>query len=336
MADPLLVTGAAGFIGFHFARHLARSGARVVGVDNFAPFYDPALKEARLRELQSLPGLAFERLDLADEAATRDLFDRHRPRRVVHLAAQPGVRRSLSEPRPYITANVVAFLNVLEGCRAQGVDHLVYASSSSVYGANRKLPFSEEDSVDHPVNLYAATKKSNELMAHAYAHLYRLPATGLRFFTAYGPWGRPDMAVYAFTDAIAQGRPIEVAHGGLVRRDFTYVDDIVEGMARVLDRPARPAAEGGAGAQEAAPHRVYNIGSDQPVALNQLIAMIERSLGREAVRIDRPLPPGDMLETCADLTALRREIGFWPATPLAEGLERFVAWYRRYHGRPGA
>jgi UDP-glucuronate 4-epimerase len=328
MADTVLVTGAAGFIGFHVARHLARSGARVVGVDNLAPFYDPALKEARLRELQASPLAAFERVDLADEAATQNLFDRHRPRRVVHLAAQPGVRRSLTEPRPYITANIVAFLNVLEGCRHHGVDHLVYASSSSVYGANRRLPFAEGDRVDHPVNLYAATKASDELMAHAYAHLYGFPATGLRFFTAYGPWGRPDMAVYAFTHAIAQGRPIEVAHGGRVRRDFTYVDDIVEGLSRVLDRPATPDTDSGA------PHRVYNIGNDQPVELNRLIALIEAGLRRAATRIDRPLPPGDMLETCADITALRRDVGFAPATPLAEGVERFIAWYREYHGNP--
>ena len=326
MADPILVTGAAGFIGYHACRHLARNGARVVAVDNLAPFYDPALKEARLRELQALSSLVFERVDLADDAAARDLFNRHRPRRVVHLAAQPGVRRSLTEPRPYITANIVAFLNVLEGGRHHGIDHLVYASSSSVYGANRKLPFSEADNVDHPVNLYAATKKSNELMAHAYAHLYGLPATGLRFFTVYGPWGRPDMAVYAFTHAIAQGRPIEVAEGGRVRRDFTDVDDIVEGLSRVLDRPARPDPAGGA-----APHRVYNIGNDQPVELNVLIAMIEENLGRKAARFDRPLPPGDMLETRADISALRRDVGYAPRTPLAQGLGRFIAWYHEFH-----
>jgi UDP-glucuronate 4-epimerase len=257
------------------------------------------------------------------------------PKSVVHLAAQPGVRRSLTHPQPYIAANIVAFLNVLEACRNAAVAHLVYASSSSVYGANRKLPFSERDSVDHPVNLYAATKKSNELMAHAYAHLYGFPATGLRFFTVYGPWGRPDMAVYTFTDAIAQARPIEVADGGRVRRDFTYIDDITEALLRVLDRPARPDPAWSALAPDpatsAAPHRVYNIGNDNPVELNQLIALIEAGLGRRATRIDRPLPPGDVPETRADVSDLRRDVGFAPSTPLAEGVSRFIAWYRTYH-----
>jgi UDP-glucuronate 4-epimerase len=335
MPDPVLVTGAAGFIGFHVARRLLQDGARVVGADSFSPYYDVALKEARFRELEALPHFIPERIDLADEAATGDLFRRRRPRRVVHLAAQPGVRRSLSEPHAYVAANVVAFLNVLEGCRHGAVEHLVYASSSSVYGSNGKLPFSERDTVDHPVNLYAATKKSNELMAHAYAHLYGLPATGLRFFTVYGPWGRPDMAVYAFTRAIAEGRPIEVANGGRVWRDFTYVDDIVEGLARVLDRPAKPDPDWSAvrpdPATSAAPHRVYNIGNDSPVELNRLIALIEEGLGRSATRIERPLPPGDMLETRADVSDLRRDVGFAPSTPLEEGVRRFIAWYRRFH-----
>jgi UDP-glucuronate 4-epimerase len=294
-----------------------------------------ALKEARFAGLVGHEGFVPVRLDLADEDGTRDLFERHAPRRVVHLAAQPGVRLALREPRPYVIANVVAFLNILEGCRHGGIDHLVYASSSSVYGANRKLPFSEHDSTDHPVSLYAATKKADEAMAHSYAHLFGLPATGLRFFTVYGPWGRPDMAVYAFTHAIAQGRPIEVAAGGKVWRDFTYVDDIVEGVVRVLDRPAGPDPAWDAAAPDpataGAPHRIYNIGNDRPEELNELISYIEEALGRRAERIERPLPPGDVLETRADVTDLRRDVGFAPSTSLKEGIRRFVEWYRGYH-----
>lgn len=336
MPTPILVTGAAGFIGYHVAQHLLDRGDAVVGVDNLSPYYDPALKEARLARLQGRNGFAFERMDLADEAATRALFARHRPERVIHLAAQPGVRRALTDPHPYVSANVVAFLNVLEACRHGGVAHLAYASSSSVYGANRKLPFAETDPVDHPVSLYAATKKSNELMAHAYSHLFGLPATGLRFFTVYGPWGRPDMAVYTFTDAIARGRPIEVANAGRVWRDFTYIDDIVEGVVRAADRTAAPDPAFDplhpSPATSTAPHRVYNIGNDSPEELNQLIALIEEAVGRPAVRIETPLPPGDVLETRADVTDLRRDVGFAPATPLREGVARFVAWYREHHG----
>ena len=335
MSPPVLVTGAAGFIGFHVARRLLESGVRVVGADSFTPYYDPGLKEARFAELAAHKGFAGARVDLADEAAARALFSEHRPQRVVHLAAQPGVRRALTDPHPYVAANVVGFLNILEGCRHGAVEHLVYASSSSVYGANRKLPFSERDRVDHPISLYAATKKADELMAHAYAHLFGLPATGLRFFTVYGPWGRPDMAVYAFTHAIAEGRPIEVANGGKVWRDFTYVDDVVEGVVRVLERaPTSDAAwnaESPDPATSAAPHRVYNIGNDRPEELNQLVALIEAALCRTAKRIDRPLPPGDVLETRADITDLRNAIGFAPATPLQEGIRRFVEWYRGYH-----
>jgi UDP-glucuronate 4-epimerase len=336
MTASILVTGAAGFVGYHTARRLLEDGHEVVGVDSLTPYYDVGLKEARLAALRPRNGFFFERLDLADEAAARDLFERHRPRRVVHLAAQPGVRRALTEPMPYVSSNVVAFLNVLEGARHTGAEHLVYASSSSVYGANRKLPFSEHDGTDHPVSLYAATKKSNEMMAHAYAHLFGLRATGLRFFTVYGPFGRPDMAVYAFTDAIARGRKIEVANAGKVRRDFTYVDDIVEGLVRVLDRPAAPdpawAAQEPDPATSAAPHRIYNIGNDRPEELNDLIRFIEEALGRKADRIDCALPPGDVLETRADLTDLRRDTGFAPSTPLKEGVARFVAWYRTFHG----
>jgi UDP-glucuronate 4-epimerase len=335
MTAPILVTGAAGFIGYHTAKRLLDDGHAVVGVDNLTPYYDVALKEARLAELTPRNGFGFERIDLADEVATRDLFARYRPGRVVHLAAQPGVRRALTEPMPYATANVVGFLNILEGCRHGGIEHLVYASSSSVYGANRKLPFSEHDAADHPISLYAATKKSNEMMAHAYAHLFGLAATGLRFFTVYGPWGRPDMAVYAFTDAIARGRPIEVVNAGKVWRDFTYVDDIVEGIVRVLDRPAAadPAwnAEDPDPATSGTSHRVYNIGNDRPEELNALIGYIEEALGRTAERVERPLPPGDVLETRADLTDLRQDTGFAPTTSLRDGVQRFVAWYRSFH-----
>ncbi|MFL5058299.1 MAG: NAD-dependent epimerase/dehydratase family protein, partial [Microvirga sp.] len=300
---PTLVTGAAGFIGFAVARRLLELGRPVVGVDNFAPYYDRALKEARLRVLEAQPLFRFERLDLADSDAGNRLFGTHRPALVIHLAAEPGVRYSLENPRAYIDANLVAFANLLESCRHGAVKHLTYASSSSVYGLNRKMPFSVHDNVDHPVSLYAATKKANELMAHSYSHLFGLPATGLRFFTVYGPWGRPDMAVYAFTDAIATGRPIEVSNAGRVWRDFTYVDDIVEGLARLIQRPPDADSDWNARdrvpdpATSLAPHRVYNIGNDNPEELNHLIAVIEDAVGRKAVRIERLLPPGDVLET---------------------------------------
>lgn len=336
MHAPILVTGAAGFIGFHVARRLLNAGHEVAGIDSFSPYYDPALKEARFAELARFARFAPERLDLADPDAVRDLFARCRPSRVVHLAAQPGVRRALDEPHAYMTANVVAFLHVLEGCRHGRVEHLVYASSSSVYGQNASLPFREGDNVDHPISLYAATKKSNELMAHSYSHLFGLAATGLRFFTVYGPFGRPDMAVYAFTHAIAGGRPIEVVHGGRVRRDFTYIDDVIEGVVRILDRPARPDPAWDATAPDpatsSAPHRIYNIGNDRPEELNRLIALIEDALGRRAARIERPLPPGDVIETRADISALRRAVGFAPSIPIEEGVGRFVEWYRDYHG----
>lgn len=334
MSAPILLTGAAGFIGFHTAERLLDRGETVIGLDCFSPYYDVALKEARFARLVGREGFIPARLDLCDGPALRDLFAAHAPRRVVHLAAQPGVRKALTDPDPYVQANIVAFLNVLEACRHGGVEHLVYASSSSVYGANRKLPFAEGDPVDHPVSLYAATKKANELMAHSYAHLFGLASTGLRFFTVYGPWGRPDMAVYTFTDAIAKGKPIQVANAGEVWRDFTYIDDIVEGVVRVLDRRAAPNPDfdplhpDPATAQ--APHRVYNIGNDHPEELNRLIAIIEAELGAKADRTDVPLPPGDVLETRADVTALRRDVGFAPRTSLEDGVARFVAWYRAY------
>lgn len=338
MTGLVLVTGAAGFIGYHVAHRLLAEGRPVVGVDNLSPYYDVRLKEARLARLEAHPGFTFTRLDLADGAATAELFRRHRPASVVHLAAQPGVRRALTEPEPYVAANVAGFLSVLEGCRHGGVGHLVYASSSSVYGANRKLPFAERDGADHPLSLYAATKRANELMAHSYSGLFSLPATGLRFFTVYGPWGRPDMAVYTFTDAIAQGRPIEVADDGRVLRDFTYIDDVVEAVVRLVDRPASADPAWDAvrpdPATSAAPHRLYNIGNDAPATLNRLIGRIEAVLGRTARRIPIPLPPGDVFETRADVGDLRRDVGFAPTTTLEEGVGRFVDWYRAYEARP--
>jgi UDP-glucuronate 4-epimerase len=334
MSAPILVTGAAGFIGFHVVQRLMAEGHRVVGVDSFTPYYDVALKEARFARLTPHNAFTGERVDLSDAPATRDLFARHRFERVVHLAAQPGVR--FVDPQPYAASNLMGFMNMLEACRHGGIRHLVYASSSSVYGANGKLPFSEHDAADHPISLYAATKKANEMMAHSYAHLFGLPATGLRFFTVYGPWGRPDMAVYKFTHAIAQGREIQVANGGRVWRDFTYVDDIVEGIVRLVDRAPSPDPAWNPQAPDPAvspaPHRVYNIGNDSPEEVNRLIALIEGALGRKANRIDVPLPPGDVLETRADVSDLRRDVGFAPETSLEDGIGRFVAWYRGYHG----
>ena len=322
----VLVTGAAGFIGMHVARALLDAGAQVTGADSFDPYYDVALKEARAGELRPHPCFTLERVDLADAAACAALFAR-RFDAVVHLAAQPGVRYSLVNPDAYLRNNVVAFGHVLEGCRHGGVGHLVYASSSSVYGANHVLPFSEDQPVDHPVSLYAATKKANELMAHSYSHLFRLPATGLRFFTVYGPWGRPDQAPMLFTKAILEGRPIDVFNGGRMQRDFTYVDDIVEGVVRVLARPPQPDADG-------APCVVYNIGNHEAVELDTFIATLERLLGRRALRNDRPMQPGDVRATYASIDRLRQATGFAPHTPLAEGLARFVAWYRERYGTP--
>jgi UDP-glucuronate 4-epimerase len=330
-----LVTGAAGFIGFHVARHLMRLGRPAVGADNLNPYYDVALKAARLRILEAEPLFAFEQIDLAERATVVGLFERHRPTRVIHLAAQPGVRHSLEAPHAYIDANIVAFMNLLEACRHGGVEHLTYASSSSVYGLNETMPFSVHHNVDHPLSLYAATKKANELMAHSYSHLFALPTTGLRFFTVYGPWGRPDMAVYAFTDAIARGRPIKVYNHGRSLRDFTFIDDIAGGVVAASDRPAAPNPAWTGTAPDPgtsrAPFRIYNIGNNAPVALDTLITLIEDALVRKAEKIMLEAEPGDMPATCAEVDDLMREVGFRPSTPLAEGIARFVAWYRDYH-----
>ena len=333
-ARPVLITGAAGFVGFHLAEKLLRAGIPVVGVDNLNPYYDPALKEARLDLLRQHPGFHFHRLDLAERGALEPLFRAHGFRHVVNLAAQAGVRYSLENPHAYVDANVTGFLNLLEACRHGGVEHLVYASSSSVYGGNTKLPFSVHDSVDHPVSLYAATKKANELMAHTYSHLYGIPATGLRFFTVYGPWGRPDMAIFIFTRAILEGRPIRVFNEGRMERDFTYIDDIVEGVARLIPMAPAPDPEFDTTrpdpARSWAPHRIYNIGRSNPEKLMDMIAVLEELLGRTAEKELLPMQPGDVPATYADVADLEDAVGFRPRVPLREGLGRFVAWYRDY------
>ena len=332
---PVLVTGAAGFIGFFLAEKLLRAGLKVVGIDNLNPYYDPKLKQARLDLLSQYPGFAFEKLDLADRAGLSALFDRHGFRHVVNLAAQAGVRHSIENPHAYLEANLTGFLNILEECRRARVAHLVYASSSSVYGGNRKLPFSVHDSVDHPVSFYAATKKAGELMAHSYSHLYGVPATGLRFFTVYGPWGRPDMAIFIFTRALLAGEPIKVFNHGEMERDFTYVDDIVEGVARLL--PMAPAPDPDFDTLNPdpgtswAPHRIFNIGNSRPEKLMEMIAILEELTGREAVKEFVDMQPGDVPATYADVADLEKAVGFRPATPLREGLSRFVNWYRDYY-----
>lgn len=331
----ILVTGAAGFIGYHVAQRLLGRGDEVVGVDNLNDYYDVSLKEARLARLQAHPGFKFVKLDIADREGMERLFEEFDPERVVHLAAQAGVRYSLTHPHVYIHSNIVGFLNVLEGCRHKRVRHFVFASSSSVYGANTRMPFSVHDSVDHPVSLYAATKKSNELMAHSYAHLYGLPCTGLRFFSVYGPWSRPDMAMFLFTRAILEGRPIEVFNYGQHRRDFTYIDDIVEGVARVLDRiPERDPLWGANGLDPAtspAPYRLYNLGSGQPVDLMRVIELLEAALGRKAQKNMLDIQPGDVPETYADVHDTMCDVGFSPKVSVEEGVARFVAWYREFY-----
>ncbi|MBP7867059.1 MAG: NAD-dependent epimerase [Acidobacteria bacterium] len=334
----ILVTGAAGFIGYHLSDRLLGEGHEVTGLDNLNDYYDVNLKTARLARLEGRPGFRFARLDLADRAGMDALFAGLRPERVVHLAAQAGVRYSLTHPHAYVESNLTGFLNVLEGCRHHGVEHLVYASSSSVYGANTLMPFSVHHNVDHPVSLYAATKKSNELMAHAYSHLYGIPVTGLRFFTVYGPWGRPDMALFLFTRAILEGRPIDVFNRGEMERDFTYIDDIVEGVARVTFRlpggdPGWTGDRPDPGTSRA-PYRLYNIGNNQPVRLMRLIEVLEHALGRTAEKRFLPMQPGDVPATWADVDDLARDAGFRPHTPVEEGIARFVAWYREYYHIP--
>ena len=337
----VLVTGAAGFIGFHLSTRLLERGTAVVGFDNLNPYYDPALKRARLQRLQETASrtdtpFTLIQADLEDGQAVRRAFAEHRPEKVVNLAAQAGVRYSIENPSAYIQANLVGFGHILEGCRHHDVQHLVYASSSSVYGGNTRLPFSEHRGVDHPVSLYAASKKANELMAHTYCHLYGLTATGLRFFTVYGPWGRPDMALFLFTRAMLAGEPIQVFNNGQMVRDFTYIDDIVEGLLRVLDRPAEPDPAFDTAEPDPAcswaPHRVFNIGNSNPTPLMDYIEAIEAALGITAEKQFLPMQPGDVPATAADTTALEAWTGFKPNTPVREGVARFVAWYRDYHG----
>ena len=332
----VLLTGAAGFIGMHTTQRLLARGDEVVGIDNLNDYYDVRLKEARLARLTPHASFSFHRLDVADTAAMEQVFRQERPQRVIHLAAQAGVRYSLTNPHAYIQANVVGFTNILEACRHNRVEHLVYASSSSVYGGNARMPFSEHDNIDHPVSLYAATKKANELMAHTYSHLYGLPTTGLRFFTVYGPWGRPDMALFLFTKAILEGQPIDVFNHGKMVRDFTYVDDIVEGVIRVLDKPAAPSASFEAmqpdPATSNAPYRVFNIGNNSPTPLMDYIEAIEHALGQTAVKNYLPMQPGDVPATAANTDELDAWVGFKPGTEVRVGVERFVTWYRQYHG----
>jgi UDP-glucuronate 4-epimerase len=323
----VLVTGCAGFVGFHVSRRLLASGQKVLGIDNLNPFYNQGLKDARLQILEKTDGFEFVRGDIADLGCVQDLFSRHDFGPVIHLAAQAGVRYSLENPHLYVQSNLVGFVNLLESAYRKKTPHFVFASSSSVYGANKKVPFSEKDNVDHPVSLYAATKKSNELMAHVYAHLYRLPLTGLRFFTVYGPWGRPDMALFKFVKSIIEGKPIEVFNHGKMLRDFTYIDDIVEGVVRIMEIP--PTADGG---ESTVPYRLYNIGNNQPVELTRLIAVLEEKLGKKAIQKFLPMQPGDVPTTYADIDELSRVAGYRPHTPIEVGVERFVQWYREYYG----
>jgi UDP-glucuronate 4-epimerase len=333
--ETILVTGAAGFIGMHCAERLLAQGARVVGIDNLNAYYDVALKKARLARLLPHPAFEFEPIDIADRVALARLFDRVQPKRVLHLAAQAGVRHSIDQPDDYTHSNLLGFANILQGCRAAGVAHLVYASSSSVYGGNARLPFGEGDAVDHPISYYAATKKAGEAMAHSYAHLYRLPCTGLRFFTVYGPWGRPDMAFFKFTRAILAGEPIDVYGQGKPVRDFTYIDDIAEGVLRALAKPATPDPAFDPRAPSAcasnAPWRIFNIGGGSPVALLDAIEALEAALGQPARKRLLPAQPGDMIATTANASALAAWTGFTPATPLREGIRRFADWYRSFY-----
>lgn len=331
----ILVTGTAGFIGYHLALRLLDRGDEVIGVDNVNDYYDVRLKEARLERLRAYDGFTEVRQDIADRSVMNALFQGHQPQRVVHLAAQAGVRYSLENPHAYVDSNLVGFMNILEGCRQHGTEHLVYASSSSVYGANETMPFSVHDNVDHPLSLYAASKKANELMAHTYSHLYQIPTTGLRFFTVYGPWGRPDMAPFIFTRKILAGEPIDVFNHGHHQRDFTYIDDIVEGVVRTLDKVATGNPEWNGLTPDAgssrAPYRLYNIGSNNPEELSRFIAIIEEKTGKKAIRNLLPMQPGDVLATYADVDSLIRDVGYKPSTGLEEGLGRFVDWYRDFY-----
>ena len=335
----ILVTGAAGFIGFHTARALLDLGHEVIGFDNLNSYYDVSLKEARLALLLGCKGFYFVKGDLADRILLEQLFTMHRPERVIHLAAQAGVRHSLTHPHDYIRSNLVGFLHVLEGCRYNGVEHLVFASSSSVYGANTKMPFSVHHNVDHPLSLYAATKKSNELMAHCYAHLYKLPTTGLRFFTVYGPWGRPDMALFTFTRKILSGEPIDVFNQGEHERDFTYIDDVVEGILRIVDRIPQPnpnwTGEVPDPGTSLAPYKLYNIGNHSPLKLMEFVACIEKALGRKAKKNFIPMQPGDVRATFADVADLKTDVGFEPRTPVNVGVARFIKWYCDHYSALG-
>ncbi|MBL8270584.1 NAD-dependent epimerase [Steroidobacter sp.] len=333
----LLLTGAAGFIGFHTAQILLNRGDEVVGLDNLNDYYDVSLKEARLAQLKKFPNFRFVKMDVADREGVAALFKQEKFQRTIHLAAQAGVRYSIQNPLAYIDSNVVGFANILEGCRHNGVEHLVYASTSSVYGANTKMPFSVHQNVDHPLSFYAATKKANELMAHTYAHLYNLPVTGLRFFTVYGPWGRPDMALFLFTKNILADKPIDVFNYGNHRRDFTFVDDIAQGVVRAMDRPAQPNSEWNGDTPDPgtsqAPYRLYNIGNNAPVELMKYIECIETNLGKKAQKNLLPLQAGDVPDTFADVSDLVREVGYKPATPVEEGVRRFIEWYVGYYGK---
>jgi UDP-glucuronate 4-epimerase len=333
--EAILVTGAAGFIGFHVAQRLLADGREVVGLDIVNSYYDPTLKEARLEILKRHPNFTFVKLDLADRPAIRSLFEQHRFPVVIHLAAQAGVRYSLENPHAYIDANIEGFINVLEGCRHNGCKHLLFASSSSVYGANTKLPFSVQDNVDHPISLYAASKKANELMAHAYSHLYRIPATGLRFFTVYGPWGRPDMAMFIFAKAIVAGTPIRLFNHGNMRRDFTYIDDVSQAVVRLMDRPPQGDPDWSGDkpdpATSAAPWKIYNIGNNNPEQLMHVVSLLEKEFGRTATKEMLPMQPGDVPATYADVEDLARDIGFRPSTTIEDGIKRLAKWYRDYH-----
>lgn len=333
--SKIFVTGAAGFIGYHLSTRLLERGDVVVGIDNVNDYYDVRLKETRVERLRVFDNFRFERVDISDQSAVEAIFERERPDIVVNLAAQAGVRYSLENPQAYIDANIHGFTNILEGCRHHDVKHLVYASSSSVYGSNTTMPFSVHHNVDHPVSLYAASKKSNELMAHTYSHLFGLPTTGLRFFTVYGPWGRPDMAMFLFTEAILKDEPIKVFNHGNMRRDFTYIDDIVEGITRVIDSPAKPNPEWSSDtpdpATSQAPYRVYNIGNDNPVELMYLIETIEKELGKTAKKNFMDMQPGDVPASWADVDALHRDVGFRPNTSIEEGVAQFIAWYKEYY-----